>query len=111
MKSYTKYISIIIFLLSLSLNGMSQDSTSTGKQEKSPPVETEQIQPTDQTKVPKADFIDNNGNGIDDREENQKKKVDRFIDLDGDGINDGEESAIGLKKAFQIRKRQQQKGK
>ncbi len=58
-------------------------------------------------------FVDNNGNGIDDRLEagkggkrkmkGQKGNKDRFIDADGDGICDGNESAIGLRKIYRKR--------
>lgn len=60
-----------------------------------------------------AGFIDANGNGIDDRLEEQKgtgkrkgqqQAKDRFIDTDGDGICDGKESAIGLKNIYRKRR-------
>lgn len=46
-------------------------------------------------------FIDENGNGIDDRLEKKGKRDrhsrDRFIDNDGDGICDGRESGLGFR--------------
>jgi hypothetical protein len=50
------------------------------------------------------EFIDENQNGIDDREENGQGKCykgrrgDRFVDKDGDGICDEREGSIGPKR-------------
>jgi hypothetical protein len=52
----------------------------------------------------RKDFIDENENGIDDRDENGQGKCykgrrgDRFVDKDGDGICDEREAHIGLKR-------------
>jgi len=65
-----------------------------------------------QQKKQQEEFIDVNGNGIDDRLEQkgtgkrkgQQQAKDRFIDVDGDGICDGKESAIGLKNIYRKRR-------
>ena len=59
-------------------------------------------------------FIDQDGNGLDDRIEmhqdpqqnlqQNRNNMDRFIDRDGDGICDGMESVFGLKKTYRKRK-------
>lgn len=59
-------------------------------------------------------FIDQNGNGIDDRLERGKqgkgkhRRMDQFKDADGDGICDGKESSTGIKK---LRWRRMKRGK
>jgi hypothetical protein len=49
-------------------------------------------------------FRDENGNGIDDRIENQANasasRKDRFVDEDGDGICDGRAAGLGFKRGF-----------
>jgi len=55
----------------------------------------------DSVSVDAKRFIDENGDGIDDRLNNKGKKLqrgkDRFIDKDGDGICDGRESGVGFR--------------
>ncbi len=73
----------------------------------------EQAQKTNQLANPE-EFVDLNGNGIDDRLEQgrtpegkgkgRQMRKDRFIDLDGDGICDGRESGIGLRKIYRNRR-------
>jgi hypothetical protein len=52
---------------------------------------------------PDKEFVDENRNGIDDREESgygtcsEAKKCDKFTDKDGDGINDDRDWGIGKK--------------
>jgi len=47
-------------------------------------------------------FVDENGDGIDDRggqrQGRMKQQMDRFIDLDGDGICDGRERGLGFQR-------------
>jgi Ni/Co efflux regulator RcnB len=47
-------------------------------------------------------FVDQNGDGINDRRQQRqgkmKRRTDRFIDADGDGIRDGRECGLGLRR-------------
>lgn len=120
MKSF--WLILFIPLLCWSL-AIAQESDTTKNQKRS----QERIKNSEKKEIPEqkpeADisqekplegFIDANGNGIDDRIEQQAGKKrkgyqqakDRFIDTDGDGICDGEESAIGLKKLYRKRRGQ-----
>ena len=56
---------------------------------------------TDSVSQQTKQFVDENGNGIDDRMEGKGKRMQRgkarFIDNDGDGICDGRESGLGFR--------------
>ena len=103
-------VSFVLLLLSSIGWTQSQDSTKqTTKVKIDSTIKTEKKSAKiDTTK--KQKFVDENGNGIDDRLEakkgkgKRKGKRDKFIDQNGDGICDGRESAFGLKKAFRRRK-------
>ncbi len=119
-----RYLYIIIFAaLFLGGTGFAQTTDSSSAQKDKKQTEVKQQQKSivkakvmQQQKL--ADFVDANGNGIDDRVENGTLKgkngkmkgkgprKDRFIDLDGDGICDGKESAIGLRKLQRQRRGQ-----
>lgn len=47
-------------------------------------------------------FVDQNGDGINDRgqqrQDRMKRRTDRFIDANGDGISDGRECGLGLRR-------------
>ncbi len=86
-----KYLISLIFL-SVFVYG-STASANTGRNQTGSQDSTEQ-----------KEFVDENQNGIDDREESGKgrcykgRRRDRFIDKDGDGICDDREGNIGPKR-------------
>ncbi len=121
------YVLITVFLLASAVFAQSNDSTKTEKakeQVKTEAQQKDQEQQKEQSEKQEQEqkqqklegFVDQNGNGIDDRLEQgkngagygkgKKGQKDRFIDLDGDGICDGKESAVGLRKMYQRRKGQ-----
>ena len=121
------YVLITVFLLSGAVFAQGNDSTKTEKVKEQVKTETQQKnqeqqqehsekQDQEQKQQKLEGFVDQNGNGIDDRLEQgkigkgygkgKKGQKDRFIDLDGDGICDGKESAVGLRKMYQRRKGQ-----
>lgn len=103
----------LVLPLSVSFSQSDQLSTETKK-------EKQTITTTSEDKLEKKNqpsFIDENGNGIDDRKEQRHSQTpsirsaqekpmqnrlhmqDHFIDMDGDGINDHRCNGLGLKRA------------
>jgi hypothetical protein len=112
-----RLIIILCVCLILPLISYAQDSTSTSK---SASQSSSKLNPSDKKRI---DFIDMNGNGIDDRKEaklykqrdsrravlkKDKKSADKFIDKDGDGINDRRVDGKGM--GLGARKKNAQKG-
>jgi hypothetical protein len=112
---------LTFFLLNGAMFAQSNDSTKAEKTREQVKTEAQQKEQKQQQEQEQKEqklegFIDQNGNGIDDRLEQgkdgkgygkgKKGQKDRFIDLDGDGICDGKESAVGLRKMYQRRKGQ-----
>lgn len=66
------------------------------------PVEEDTTAKTVTQKTPHGKFRDENGNGIDDRQEKQERGKqqgrDKFVDADGDGICDGREAGLGFQR-------------
>lgn len=104
MKNFLKIVISLLFM-TVVLGAQAQDSTVTGQKE--------QIKKQENGR----EFVDNNGNGIDDRVEMDRQnegkrgngRRDVFIDNDGDGISDGREGDIMGRGSS--RKRNQAKGK
>jgi hypothetical protein len=86
-----KYITLITFFLILLYVGPAYSFSN-------------KYHPVQQDSISSKQFIDENQNGIDDREESGKGKCykgrrsDRFVDKDGDGICDEREGNIGPKR-------------
>ena len=86
-----KYLISIIFFLMLIYGGTAFSNTIKNNL-------------TQQDSTANKEFIDENQNGIDDRDEKGKGKCykgrrgDRFVDKDGDGICDEREGTIGPKR-------------
>lgn len=80
-------IPIFLFVIVLSAPAFGQSATDSLK--------------ADMISQPVKGFVDENGDGIDDRLEGKGKRLQRgkarFIDNDGDGICDGRESGLGFR--------------
>ncbi len=94
------YIALIIFFLSGFSYSQVKDTISVNKSAKQSQVdEKDNGQAVDNSDHQTTGFIDEDGDGIDDRKfssgKKKKRRTDRFVDNDGDGINDNRARGMG----------------